>query len=99
MKKQSHKPKAYADDAPLTKAELATARPMREADPELVAAYETGTLRYRGRGRPAGRHKEAVTISLDTDVAALLRKSPKGWQTRVNDLLRAATGLTSDTAR
>lgn len=53
------------------------------------------TVKRAQRGRPAGRTKEQVTISLDSELAALLRQSGKGWQTRVNDLLRTATGLLS----
>lgn len=79
--------KAYADDAPLTKSELKTARRLKNADPALIAAIR------RSRGRPAGRTKESVHLSLDTDIIHSLRQSGKGWQTRVNDLLRVATGL------
>jgi uncharacterized protein (DUF4415 family) len=88
MKKQS-KSLAYADDAPLTAAELRTARPARKAFPKLVAAYE------RGRGRPAGRKKDVISLSLDKEVIAALRASGSGWQTRVNALLRAAIGIKS----
>lgn len=37
--------------------------------------------------------KEVVTIWLDTDVIAVLRASGDGWQTRVNDALRASLSL------
>lgn len=47
----------------------------------------------RGRGRPAGttatQTKEKVNLRLDPDVLAALRASGRGWQTRVNDMLRA----------
>ena len=46
--------------------------------------------RMRRRGELA---KEVVTIWLDTDVIALLRASGAGWQTRVNDALRASLSL------
>ena len=36
------------------------------------------------RGRPAGRKKAVVSISLDNDVIAALRKSGSGWQTRLD---------------
>lgn len=46
----------------------------------------------RGRGRPAGsvaaQTKEKVNLRLDPDVLAALRATGRGWQTRVNDLLR-----------
>ena len=47
----------------------------------------------RGRGRPAGsvaaQTKEQVTLRLDPDVLHALRATGRGWQTRINDLLRA----------
>jgi uncharacterized protein (DUF4415 family) len=49
------------------------------------------------RGRPVGsvqsRTKEPVKIRLDADVLAALRASGDGWQTRINDSLRAALVL------
>lgn len=81
------KPRAYADDAPLTDKELRTARPLHQADPDLAKAIK------RSRGRPEGRSKKTVHISLDADIVASLRKSGKGWQTRLNEMLRVAMGL------
>lgn len=86
MTKQS-KGRRYTDDAPLTDAELKTARRLHAVAPDLVKAIK------QGRGRPAGRTKETVHISLDAEVVASLRKSGKGWQTRLNDMLRATMGL------
>ena len=44
------------------------------------------------RGRPVGSvmavTKTPVKLRLDPDVLAALRASGRGWQTRVNDLLR-----------
>ncbi len=84
---RQNKGRRYSDDAPLTGTELKTARRLHEASPVLVKAIK------QGRGRPAGRTKETVHISLDTEVVASLRKSGKGWQTRLNDMLRATMGL------
>ena len=48
----------------------------------------------RKRGRPVGsvaaQTKEPVKLRLDADVVAALRESGDGWQTRVNDMLRAS---------
>ncbi|HUY68699.1 MAG TPA: BrnA antitoxin family protein [Alphaproteobacteria bacterium] len=82
-----NKGRRYADDAPLTDAELKTARRLRAASPALAGAVK------RSRGRPHGRTKETLHISLDAEIAASLRKSGKGWQTRLNDMLRAAVHL------
>ena len=49
------------------------------------------------RGRPAGTTqavtKEPVKLRLDADVLAALRASGDGWQTRINDMLRASLRL------
>lgn len=51
----------------------------------------------RRRGRPAGSvqavTKKPVKLRLDADVLAALRASGDGWQTRVNDTLRASLHL------
>ena len=54
----------------------------------------------RRRGRPKGSKqevtKEAVKIRLDADVMAALRASGDGWQTRINDMLRASLALSGE---
>jgi uncharacterized protein (DUF4415 family) len=77
------------DDAPrLTwemaqRAQLAIGdRIIREADPPLG----------RRRGRPVKSEqdrKELVSLRLSPDVLAWLRATGPGWQTRIDDLLRA----------
>jgi uncharacterized protein (DUF4415 family) len=51
----------------------------------------------RRRGRPVGSvqaaTKEPVKIRLDADVLAALKASGDGWQTRINDALRASLVL------
>jgi uncharacterized protein (DUF4415 family) len=51
----------------------------------------------RRRGRPVGSvqavTKEPVKIRLDADVLAALRATGDGWQTRINDTLRASLQL------
>jgi uncharacterized protein (DUF4415 family) len=44
----------------------------------------------RRAGRPAGSDKERITIRLDNDVLAKFRATGPGWQTRINEALRAA---------
>jgi uncharacterized protein (DUF4415 family) len=62
---------------------------LRVHTPEQIAA--------RRRGRPAGSKqevtKEAVKLRLDADVMAALRASGDGWQTRINEALRASLAL------
>jgi uncharacterized protein (DUF4415 family) len=54
--------------------------------PEQIAA--------RKRGRPVGTVKAGakvpITLRVDADVLAVFKASGKGWQTRVNDVLREA---------
>lgn len=60
------------------------------ADPDTaeLTPAEFATLRpLRGRP-PAANTKLAVKLRLDPDVLAALRASGRGWQTRVNELLR-----------
>ncbi len=46
------------------------------------------------RGRPkAAVTKEAVKLRLDADVLPALRATGDGWQTRINDMLRASLHL------
>lgn len=56
------------------------------------AAVHTPEQILARRGRPVGTTKPeakvAVKLRLDPDVVAALRASGRGWQTRVNDLLR-----------
>ena len=60
---------------------------------QFAAIYTPEQLTARRRGRPTGSvaemTKEKVNLRLDPDVLEALRASGKGWQTRVNDLLRA----------
>jgi uncharacterized protein (DUF4415 family) len=57
--------------------------------PEQIAA--------RRRGRPLGSvaavTKEPVKLRLDADVLDALRATGDGWQTRINDMLRASLEL------
>jgi uncharacterized protein (DUF4415 family) len=69
--------------------------------PELTAAFfdraevfHGDTFIRRGRGRPkSAAVKEQISVRLDPDVIAKLRVDGPGWQSRLNDLLRAALGL------
>ena len=52
------------------------------------------SLQTKLRGRPkADTTKEPVKIRIDADVLAVLRASGDGWQTRINDTLRASLQL------
>ncbi len=67
--------------------------------PELTAVFFKNADQYMGtqlkaRGRPKSPiTKEPVKLRLDADVLAALRASGEGWQTRINDTLRASLKL------
>ncbi|MEG1971407.1 MAG: BrnA antitoxin family protein [Burkholderiaceae bacterium] len=60
-----------------------------------VHTPEQITARRRGRpvGSVAGTTKESVKLRLDPDLLAALRATGDGWQTRINDTLRASLHL------
>ena len=62
----------YADDAPLTAKELRTARRLGAVKSDLATAI------IKSRGRPLGRTKEAVHLSLDADLVRAMRASGRG---------------------
>ena len=69
-----------------------------DAAPLTAEFFDSADL-YKGnklqtRGRPkAATTKEPVKLRLDADVLAALRASGDGWQTRINDTLRASLRL------
>lgn len=77
------------DARPLSDDELARMRPMHSAQPEFLAK-----LLRRKRGRPpVDVPKKQVTLRLDQDLIEHFKASGPGWQTRINDALRKASGL------
>lgn len=60
---------------------------------EYAEVHTPEKIEARRRGRPAGTTKEPVKIRLDADVLAALRATGDGWQTRINDTLRASLQL------
>ena len=68
-----------------TAEEFAKARPFREVFPDLAASID------RVRGRPHSENpKQQVSIRLDRDVVEKFKATGKGWQARVNAVLKAA---------
>ena len=74
-------------DAPeATDAQLAQARPFVEAFPALAEK-----MRKNAGGRPrAARPKVPISIRLDPDVVSAFKATGPGWQSRMNDVLRAS---------
>ena len=73
-------------DAPeATDEQLAQARPFAEVFPELAESIR------RGRGRPPlEKPLQQISIRLDPDVIAKFKATGKGWQGRVNEILKRA---------
>lgn len=79
---------ADPDDFEPTDEELANARPFREVFPDLAASIDREIAR---RGRPPlAETKQPVTIRLDQDVIDKFKATGKGWQGRMNDVLKRA---------
>jgi uncharacterized protein (DUF4415 family) len=75
----------FDDDNPEWTAEdFARARPISDF-PELAAAFP----KAKG-GRPRGSNKQAVSLRLDRDVLQKFKSTGRGWQSRINDVLRRA---------
>lgn len=65
---------------------------LTEAFFKTADVYEGKELKSRGRPK-AATTKQAVKIRLDADVLSALRASGEGWQTRINETLRASLHL------
>lgn len=73
----------------LTAEDLKQFRPAAEVlPPELLKGLATLKKQRGERGPQKAPVKVSTTIRLDPDVLETLRASGKGWQTRVNDILR-----------
>ena len=87
--------KAIEDDAGQALPGLRDA--LAEAKAGKFAEVHTPEKIAKRRGRPVGSTqavtKEAVKLRLDADVLEALRASGDGWQTRINDMLRASLAL------
>lgn len=74
------------DSPEATDEELAQGRPFAEVFPELAAS-----IRKNMGGRPPlDRPKKAVSLRLDQDVIDKFKATGKGWQSRINAVLRDA---------
>jgi len=76
------------DNPEWTEEDFKDARPFAEVFPELAESIR------RSRGRPTLENpKKQVTLRLDSEVVARFRADGRGWQSRINDILRKAVGL------
>ena len=76
---------AVSDNPEWTEKDFAEAKPLSEFDPELFASI------VRSRGRPkVEAPRQQVSLRLDPDVIEKFKATGKGWQSRINDVLKAA---------
>jgi uncharacterized protein (DUF4415 family) len=78
---------AVSDNPELTAKEIAAAIPFDQAFPELAAKMRAT------RGKQKAPTKISTTLRVDRDVLERFKASGPGWQSRMNDALRAASGL------
>ncbi len=78
---------AVSDNPEWTDEELATARPFAEFFPEAAASIR------RGRGPQKAPTKTKVSLRLEQSVVDHFKMSGKGWQVRMGEALKKATGL------
>lgn len=82
------------DDAPAWDAADFASADHRVGDAKTTAELTRVAMAKRLRGRPkSAQTKVAVKLRLDPDIVAALRATGVGWQTRVNDALRAQLAL------
>lgn len=82
------------DAAPeLTEKVMASARPAHEVLPEIFPADVAETL-LKKRGRPKSeRPKIQFTARFDADIVEHFRRTGKGWQIKMEDVLRKAIAM------
>jgi len=95
LKKKRKKEEARIREAMERLMAAARARSERTgaADLERVPEDRPRTAPRRTRGPQKAPTKQPVSIRLDRDIVAELRRTGKGWQTRLNDMLRDALAL------
>ncbi|HTT76547.1 MAG TPA: BrnA antitoxin family protein [Candidatus Binataceae bacterium] len=72
-----------------TKEDFARARPAAEVLLKFIGEKATQELMRRSRGRPPKADKKVnQTLRMDADVLEAYRQEGKGWQTRINEVLR-----------
>ncbi len=77
------------DNPEWTAEDMTNARPAADVLPALIGEKATQDLLRRGRGRPPKDDRKVnQTLRIDPDVLEAYRQEGKGWQTRINRVLR-----------
>lgn len=90
MKNKKPDPELIDEENPEWTAEdMKRARPAAEVLPKYIGQKATDELLDRGRGRPPKEERKVnQTLRIDPDVLEAYRQKGKGWQTRINEVLR-----------
>lgn len=76
---------AVSDNPEWTREDFEKARPFAEVFPDLAESIR------RSRGRPkVASPRQQISLRLDPDVIEKFKATGKGWQSRINDVLKAA---------
>jgi len=87
-KKDDRAARPDEDNPEWTAADIKKARPALELVSEVFGDRAGAELR-RGRGRPPKEDRKVnQTLRIDPDVLEAYRREGKGWQTRINLVLR-----------
>ncbi|HLI99043.1 MAG TPA: BrnA antitoxin family protein [Bradyrhizobium sp.] len=82
--KMKFDPSIHDDNPEWTRKDFAKSRPAEELPPEILSQFQNKP------GRPKLENpKQPVKLRLDSDVVMALRATGPGWQTRINEMLRA----------
>jgi uncharacterized protein (DUF4415 family) len=77
-------PSIHDDNPEWTRKDFAKSRPAEELPSEILSQFKNRP------GRPKLENpKQPVKLRLDSDVVMALRATGPGWQTRINEMLRA----------
>jgi uncharacterized protein (DUF4415 family) len=77
------------DNPEWTQEDFAKAQPASEVLPEYIGETAARNLMRRGRGRPQKPDRKVnQTLRLDPDIVEAYRREGKGWQRRINEVLR-----------
>ncbi len=77
-----------------SKTDITRVHAMTDADIDYSDAPDVADMVANGKARIVGRPKKAVTkkhqnLRLDADIIDGFKRGGRGWQTRINDALRA----------
>jgi uncharacterized protein (DUF4415 family) len=86
---EAHASRPDTENPEWTTADFKRARPASEILPGLIGEKATQELLRNKGGRPVKADKKVnQTLRLDADVLEAFRQEGKGWQSRINDVLR-----------